>query len=86
MLLSWPVAGPAAGPPAAAATSPRQLEWEPCCPALAAPARLEQLGEAARRDAEVASFGDDARLATARRLEWLNHCWCLSWRLQPVFV
>ena len=90
-LLSWSVAGPVAGlaapPPAAAGAPPRQLEWEPCsCPALAAPARLEQLGEAARRDAAAASFGDEARLAAARRLEWRNHYWCLAWRLQAVFV
>ena len=82
-MLCWLVAGP---PPTAAESSSHRLEFELCCPARAAPASLEQLSEATRRGAEVACFGDDRRLATARRLEWLNHCWCLAWRLQPLLV
>jgi len=77
-----------APPPAAAHAPPRQLELEPCsCIASAAPGRLMRLGEAVRREAAAASFGDEARLAAARRLEWRNHYWCWqALRLQAVFV
>ena len=75
----WPAAVPASG--ADSASIPVGTE---CCPALAAPGRVEELGEAARRAAEAASFGDEQRLASALRLERQNRHFCMAWKLQRV--